>query len=349
MKAWRGFLVWLTCTSVFVAAFAPTMAWACAGCRNPNLPQTRAQSGPVPAGGISLGVAGSGTWLNVAHPAGCADVLDCDETVVQPLHSHDLFLAPAELRFLAGYTFSQQLALELELPVRMVATQVEYFRLDSHKHDEPFVPEDVGIHHRNETLFGIGDVQIRLRFFRPVGRWWLTARGGFSLPTGRTQPDPFALGDRGERHQHIQFGSGTLDPAVSVDLTRSANRSEWSFYSQSQLSFYENVHGFRAPVRGLVGLAGGVKISPNLILSMGVEGAFEGPERWQGVVRSDASLGRYELLTGPQILWAVGSTTLTAMSRFPLVRHIVAGSEEAGTLRSPVVLGLGAFWTFDTN
>ncbi len=337
-----GIAVAVIAAALATAAAAP--AWACAGCRNPNIPQTRAQAGPLDQRAVSLGVSATSTWVDVSHPAGCEDLSSCSDPTPQPLHTHDLSIVPVELRIMAGYAITDTVGVELDVPVRLVSTRVDYFLIGDAKHATPYEPLDEGVHHRDEVLVGLADLQARVRAAGRVGRWWLTGRAGITLPTGRTEPDPFALGDEGIRHQHIQFGSGTVDPVAAFDATRSSARMEWSLYAQGQASLYENRHGFQGPYRALVGALGGWKPSPPLLLSLGVEGAFEGPERWQGVARSDGSLGRQELLVGPQMLWAVGRTTLTAMARFPVARNIVEGSEDPGTLRSPVSFGLGAFW-----
>lgn len=327
----------------------PAVGWACAGCRNPNIPQTRSQAGPVDSGAVMLAVTAVSTWVDVTHPAGCADPTDCDDPTAQPLHTHDLFIAPTEFRLSGGYAFGRSMAVELDVPFRVIVSRVEYFVLDESKHSEPYTPVDAGVHHRNETLYGLGDLQARARFTAVANRWWFTGRAGIALPTGRTERDPFELGDRGVRHQHVQFGTGTVDPVLGLDATRSSARSEWSVYAQAQASLYANRHGFQGPARGLLGVAGGWKAQPSLLLALGVEGAFEGAERWQGVARSDGSLGRQELLVGPQVLWTVGRTAISAMARFPVARRIVEGSEDPGTLRSLASFGLGAFWTLGTR
>ena len=42
-----------------------------------------------------------------------------------------------------------------------------------------------------------------------AGEWTLSARAGTSLPVGRTEPNPSALGREGLPHEHIRFGTGT--------------------------------------------------------------------------------------------------------------------------------------------
>ena len=39
---------------------------------------------------------------------------------------------------------------------------------------------------------------------------------GLALPSGRTESDPWILGDSGKKHLHIQFGNGTVDPLLNL-------------------------------------------------------------------------------------------------------------------------------------
>lgn len=315
-------------------------AHACAGCRNPNLPQSRADAGPVTPGSVMASMSVATTAVRVAHDAGCADLTECDAFPIQQEHQHILSMVPVQMTPSFSVGVTDRLALEARLPVRVVVARARYETMDG----APFTPLDDDIHHRDETLAGIGDVELAARWTAPVGKWWLTARLGARLPTGRIEEDPFALGDAGIRHQHIQFGSGTVDPVGGVDATWSNTRHEWSLFGQAEGSLYANREGFRGPARGMLGVYGGYKLSLSTVLGGGVEGAFEGPERWAGVIRQDASLGRTELLAGPQLTWRRGITTLSAAVRFVVARHIVAGNEDPGTLRAPLSGSLSVAW-----
>jgi hypothetical protein len=331
--------------AVAAAVAVPRPLLACAGCRNPNIPQARLGGGALDSGAWLVGATLATSPVRVSHAAGCADPNNCDETVIQPLHSHELAMIPAELRLNAAYSLTTIFGLDLELPMRLVVASASYELPDG----TPYEPLDAGIHHRNETLAGIGDIALRGRFVARAGRWWLTTRVGVSIPTGSTEPDPFAAGDAGVAHQHIQFGTGTVDPSLAFDASRSSTRAEFSLYTQGQASLYENRHGFRGPPRLLIGGAGAWKNGTGLLLGGALEASVEGSERWQGVARSDASLGRTELMVGPNVAYTVGKTTLSAMLRAVVYRRIVEGSEDPGTLRAPVVAAVGAAWSFGSR
>ncbi|HEY6065324.1 MAG TPA: hypothetical protein VIY96_04160, partial [Thermoanaerobaculia bacterium] len=116
----------------------------------------------------------------------------------------------------------------------------------------PYVPPYGDIHHRTETLRGIGDGEVALSF--ALGRDW-TAGAGVTLPFGRTEPNPIELGRRGLKHEHIQFGSGTFDPTLSLQWSRPLGKIRIGASADARIPLYENSHGFKAPatVRWAIG------------------------------------------------------------------------------------------------
>ncbi|HEY6147755.1 MAG TPA: hypothetical protein VIZ69_08645, partial [Thermoanaerobaculia bacterium] len=74
---------------------------------------------------------------------------------------------------------------------------------------------------------------------------------GLSIPLGRTEPNPIVLGREGKKHEHIQFGSGTVDPLVSILWSRPLPALAGIVLAASadaQIPLYENSRGYRAPV-----------------------------------------------------------------------------------------------------
>jgi hypothetical protein len=311
-------------------------AEACAGCRNPSLASARGSEGPLPAKALRLGASLTGTTIHVVHEAGCRDTGDCREVPAQPSYFHDQSIYPLELRLLAEYGLNETFGIEAQLPFRSVTSTIEY----TDESGASYEPLDPGVHHRNETVVGIADPWLLLRIGAMVEKWWLAARPGVSLPLGRTEENPFALGDQGLRHQHIQLGSGTFDPVAVVEASRKLDQLQLQLYAQGQLPLYENGHGYRAPWRIYGGALLGRALVGKLVGSFGVEAFHETEEKWDGEARQDGNLGRSELLLAAMLTQAVGRTELGLNIRVPVWRHIVAGDEPAGTLSSPVTLGL---------
>lgn len=325
-----------------IAAVATEELQACAACRNPSLPTARASEGPLGEDTLRLAALLSGTWIHIVHEAGCRDRGDCDEVPSQPLHLHDQEVMPLELRLQAEYGFTPVLGLEAHVPFRTVIARVDYTTPDG----EPYQPLDEGTHHRNETLAGLTDPWLLARVTRSFGTTRITGRLGLSFPLGHTEEDPFALGDLGLRHQHIQFGSGTFDPVVIADLEQPLSEAyRLRFFAQLQASLYENSHGYRAPFRLQSGAAFGFDVVGRLSAEIGAELAHESAERWQGVIKEDGSLGRTELAAALTVSQAIDQTQLLLMVRVPVLREIRSGSEAPLEFESPLILTVGATHT----
>lgn len=337
--------------TVFVAVFPGVLlaflalsrpAQACAGCRNPSLPLSRVSNALLIPGQLRASAVFTATSLNVVHEAGCLDPANCDEIPAQPRFLHDQDILAGELRAVAELALSPAFGLEAQIPFRLTRTEIQYTTLQG----APYQPLDPDVHHRDETLPGLGDPWLLARLqAAPLGTI-LTARLGVSLPVGQTEADPFALGDQGLRHQHIQFGTGTFDPVLMLDLSRRLRPVEVSLYGQAQLSLYENDKGFRGGQRLFAGVQAGGAVWKALVASAGLDVAYEGPERWGGRIQQDGNLGRTELLGALSLTHPFGRSLATLVVRVPFYRHIVSGDEPQGRLSSPLSLGLMVSRTF---
>lgn len=75
------------------------------------------------------------------------------------------------------------------------------------------------IHHRNETYTGPTDMDFLVgHHFKGVltENDFLMGRIGTTIPLGKTEDDPWILGNSGLEHLHIQFGTGTFNPIGSL-------------------------------------------------------------------------------------------------------------------------------------
>jgi hypothetical protein len=202
------------------------------------------------------------------------------------------------------------------------------------------------VHHRDETLAGIADPWLLARIGRSFGDLWLAARLGVTLPIGRTEEDPFELGDRGARHQHIQLGTGTFDPILVLEASQAIGSSRLMLFVQAVAPLYDNTHGYRAPSRVHGGFAVALQIVDELGGKLGLEAMHEDAERWQGVIRQDGSLGRSEVMGLFGLTQAIGDSRVSLDVRLPVMRQIVVGSEAPGQLSSPLALALRFDHTF---
>jgi len=247
---------------------------------------------------------------------------------------HDQDITFFESRLDAELGLTDGLALAVMLPVRVVSTGITF--RDAATHEAVMLTEP-NIHHRNETLTGLGDPWLLARAGKAWSGWQLDGRAGVSLPVGSTQPDPFLLGDMGLSHEHIQMGTGTVGLIANLDVGRVMGRWRLSAWGLTQQFFYENDKAYQAGDR----YAGGavVRFAPGrFVLGAGVEAQAETAETWRGVEPTDdGNRGRFDLLLAADATWRVDETwALTANVRVPIVTEVVGGQ-----LDYPAVFGLG--------
>jgi hypothetical protein len=329
---------WTAAVAGLALLLVAERAWACAACGNPSLPMQPGGSGAMAGGSGTFGVSLRGLAMQVTHPAGCADLNNCDEVPVQELHDHQVVLAPVELGLSGEWAFDDKWGVEASLPVRSVWASVSYQTPDGADYE----PVDADVHHRDETVAGLADGRLMARYGRSLGGVWVAARLGTTVPLGATEEDPFSAGDVGKKHQHIQLGSGAFEPVMSLDATWGGISQQTTAYVTLQQPLYANDKGFEAGRRLLAGAQVGWKAAPDLLLSLLGEVGHEGGEQWQGVVRSDGMTGLTEVRTGAALLWRSEAVTLTAAVRVPVYRVLEASAEEPGEVIAPASLSLGA-------
>ncbi|HJQ41350.1 MAG TPA: hypothetical protein VKB93_29775, partial [Thermoanaerobaculia bacterium] len=174
--------------------------------------------------------------FTASHHASCPDVApECASTVI-PEHEHhvDLTLLHSELS--AAYGLRPGLALSLRLPFDVKDQHVHYTTLDG----APFTPPYGDIHHRTETLRGLSDGALLLRWAASP-EWRFAA--GTTFPLGDTEEDPVAAGREGRKHEHLQFGSGVFAPEFEIGW----NRAHLSAMLQATIPLSTNRRGFRPP------------------------------------------------------------------------------------------------------
>jgi hypothetical protein len=192
------------------------------------------------------------------------------------------------------------------------------------------------IHHRNETLNGLGDPWLLLHGARSAGSWTLSARAGASLPLGRTEPNPFALGREGLPHQHIQFGTGTVDPMLGLGAGRRFGATTLELSALGRFPVATNGHGYRAGDRYLVTLESTRKLAPRWFAGAGLQLAREETETWDGLIEEEGNLGRTDVLLALAITHGAGKAGLTLGVQVPLYTRA-----NGAQLDYPIIVSVG--------
>jgi thiol-disulfide isomerase/thioredoxin len=254
---------------------------------------------------------------------------------------HDQRISLGELRMAAEVGVAEDVGLALSIPLRMVDTTIRY--LDGGGQEVAIAADD--LHHRNETLVGVADPWLLGHWHRAMGAWSFDLRGGVSLPLGRTEDDPFALGDAGMRHQHIQFGTGTINPVVGVEVDRNLGPLAVRAFALTQQVLYENGKGYRSGDRYSGGLGA---VSPlgtrRWQFEVGGEVVGETAEEWNGVRHEDdGNRGRVDVLAAAAVGRALGAGFNGFLGvKVPVYTHVVGGQ-----LDYPVVIELGVARMFE--
>lgn len=291
------------------------------------------------AGRIRLGMTMVGSFAHTEHevaPDQPEPGVPDDE---QPTR-HLLDLGLLEWQLDAQIGFGRRFAVETMVPIRVAIVRAGFER------NGMSLPAGRSIHHRDETLAGVGDVLLtgRIGLVTPQDLRGVTidARVGTSLPTGGISRDPFELGRRGKPHQHIFFGNGTFDPLLGVEGGWTGRKLGAGAWALGRIAAYRNRFGYHPPSN----VAAGV----NVVSGFGLE-------KWRFMLQPEvfhetrARWGSdYALNSGRTSLLATVGAFVRA-SRTVQV-HMIAkipyyNATRGGQYRWPVVALVGFSWTID--
>ncbi|MFN0246039.1 MAG: cupredoxin domain-containing protein [Kofleriaceae bacterium] len=240
---------------------------------------------------------------------------------------HDQTIRNNESRLAAELGLVDGLAVGLVLPWRVFNTSIRYLDMSGTavEIENPFV------HHKNQTLTGIGDPWLFARGARTLGGFVLGARVGMTVPLGRTEENPFALGDMGIAHEHSQFGTGTFGAVAGIEASRNVGGVRVDAALLTIQSFYENRHGFQAGDRyaGLAGAASSFGTTQWRFRAT-TEAIHETAETWSGVLHTDdGNIGRTDVIVGLEATWRFTERWhVGVQAKLPVYTHVVGGQLE---------------------
>ena len=172
------------------------------------------------------------------------------DVILVPLHRHEVKLNVVGFDFGLKYHFNNNWRLEASLPYEIrsqEASIVEVEPADSVQKEAMLRNQD--IHHRNETYRSISDMDLLLGYTTHgilMQHDTLFAKFGTTLPFGKTEDDPWILGDKGLTHLHIQFGTGTFNPIGDIRYILPVYGGlSGNFSVSGKYPFYENSKTYR--------------------------------------------------------------------------------------------------------
>jgi hypothetical protein len=286
-------------------------------------------------------VASTATAVRVVHDSVCPDIGPICDVRAEPPQVHDQRFYVSELRPIFEYGITDFISAELQVPLRLSKTTITYRTIDGQR----YIPDYQPIHHRNQTLVGIGDPWLSARFGSSKGPFQFTARAGVTLPLGKTQPNPFALGRAGLVHEHIQFGTGTFDPVIGASVAYLLRGVSLQASGQAKLSLYQNGSDFQAGNIFNLGIEAQRQIVSHLRGGLSIDAISERPERWQGTIEQDGNLGRTDVLVGISAAHPIGEFALTVGVKVPVYQKIAAspdhdGGHDSGQLTYPAIVNI---------
>ena len=175
------------------------------------------------------------------------------QVVKSPLHQHLVSLDFFRLDLGVQYSIANNWKVMLSIPyaIKNQDASVEEIEPTSPR-ERAAILANQDIHHRDETYRGFSDFSLlfshrRLDILRDSDH--LVGSFGSSIPIGKTEEDPFALGDAGLEHLHIQFGTGTFNPLAELHYgTPLFGDFSLNASIRGQFPFYENKQTYRGPV-----------------------------------------------------------------------------------------------------
>lgn len=243
----------------------------------------------------------SGGGFRNQHVQECPDIGPaCDSMDVQP-YRHDLEIATADVTLSAQWGFARGFALETVVPFRLNRQRIRFLTMEG----APFTPDPPDFHHSNRTLTGLADPWLLVAAGTTRGNWSFGARAGASFPLGSTVENPFALGLEGLPHEHVQLGTGSVQPIVALGVARAFGTVDANANALVRLGAGTNRHGYRPGDQLLAqAFAGSALGVPHTRFMLGPTYYHESAETWGGRVESEGNLGRADLYAEGRVAWS---------------------------------------------
>jgi hypothetical protein len=223
---------------------------------------------------------------------------------LQPSRHMQEFLALAS-DLSINYWLNEWLSIKLMVPYRATHVVADFLN----KQGELLPTNFESIHHRDEIIQGLGDLRLGVGIEGDIDELLLGLRYqiklGLTLPTGNVEPDPFVLGKNGIEHQHMFFGSGTVNPWSELALSIPTGPVSVIVGAAVSVPLYRGEYDYK----GSTELSGTLGVQYLLIDSFSVmisqEVYHETPASW-GTNEANNS-GRTDLLASLNLSWRATS------------------------------------------
>jgi hypothetical protein len=262
-------------------------------------------------------------------------------TVPAPLHEHvvgvDVWRAVLDLEYLAA----EDLALRVKLPFEVREREASIRTVDpATAAQRADMQRGLDLHHPDARLTGLRDPELT------AALWWrgalregdrLELAWGASLPFGETEHDPYrrdALGNL-MPHEHVQFGTGTLDPLIQVTWAAPLGDG-WaaSLYGAARLPWYENRKDYRAPRELTLAASLGRSLGEHWHLRAAATALWSVQAEWNNA--PDPNTGWLAWYAGGGVEYRRGGWSLSLQALLPVAQDTLGEGSETFDL-GPVV------------
>lgn len=263
------------------------------------------------------------------------------QVVSTPQHRHRVSLDFVRIELGMQYTFENDWDLWTRLPYDIKKRSAEVELVDAALTSEQAdMQRNLDLHHRDETLEGLSDMHVLLAHSESD----LIAKGditifafGTSLPTGRTQEDPFVAGASGLPHEHMQFGTGTFDPLLELYYgCPISTEFRGSAFGMGRFPFYENDKGYQGSTEVTLGLALSHATTDWLTLHASLSGFYQDHAHWNGTRDINSGIISTNWMIGAEFHTAQGMHTNLNV-RFPISQRTLSNSGDSFE-QGPVLL-----------
>ena len=263
------------------------------------------------------------------------------QVVDVPTHRHHVALSTYRIDVGLQYLLNDRWTLQANVPyaVKDQEASIEWIDSVNPEHEQAIL-RSRDIHHRNETYTGLADSDFFLGY-KSRGLFkandLLFARLGTTVPTGRTEENPWKLGDAGIEHLHIQFGTGTFNPLANLRYSLPLYRGLMITASaRGMFPFYENNKSYRGPVELSYTAGFTYRLFNWLSFTGNYLGFYQSSAAWAG--ERDINTGlRYSMAALGMSLATLDGISVSANVMFPLTQETLYDQGDAiefGTLVS---------------
>ena len=210
------------------------------------------------------------------------------DVIQVPLHRHRVSLDVVRFQLDVAYRLTADWDIALSLPYDIKDQDAFVDEL------APVTLEERGailrnqdIHHRDEVYRGFADARLMVshslpNLLRDTDRLMISV--GTSIPIGATEEDPYRLGDAGQKHLHIQFGTGTFNPLAALHYkTMLSDGLSLNASIHGQFPVYENGKTYRGSVEVTETVGIRYQLGEWMALHANHLGLFQSYAHWDGM------------------------------------------------------------------